>query len=162
MDRRQWLGGIAAVGAIGGFGCLPASAAKTGTGAAGLPVVQVFKDPNCGCCNAWVQHLEKAGFTVQVSEVNDIGAVRQRLGMPAQYGSCHSATVAGYVIEGHVPAAEIRQLLATRPAALGLAVPGMPVGSPGMEMGPRADPYAVLLISRQGAASVFARYPKKA
>ena len=124
--------------------------------------MQVFKNPTCGCCTAWVQHLEKAGFTVQVSELNDTGAVRQRLGMPAQYGGCHTATVAGYVIEGHVPAAEIRQLLSTRPAALGLAVPGMPVGSPGMEMGPRADPYAVLLISRQGAASVFARYPKKA
>ena len=151
MKRREMFSALAAAT------LLPAAWAKPAPTA-----VQVFKDPNCGCCGAWVQHLEKAGFRVQVTEVNDTAAARQRLGMPARYGGCHTATVAGYVLEGHVPAAEIRQLLATRPQALGLAVPGMPVGSPGMEMGPRVDPYDVLLVDRQGGAKVFARYPKKA
>ncbi|MFN6995743.1 MAG: DUF411 domain-containing protein, partial [Aquincola tertiaricarbonis] len=133
--------------ALAGAAVLPAAWAK-----AGMPSVQVFKDPNCGCCGAWVQHLEKAGFQVKVTEVTDTAAARSRLGMPSKFGGCHSATVEGYVIEGHVPAAEIQQLLLKRPAALGLAVPGMPVGSPGMEMGPRVDPYDVLLIDRQGGA----------
>lgn len=150
MKRRDVLSALAAAA------WLPAASAK-----AGLPTVQVFKDPNCGCCGAWVQHLEKAGFAVMVTEVSDPAAARSKLGMPAKYGGCHTATVDGYLIEGHVPAAEIRQLLLKRPPALGLAVPGMPVGSPGMEVGPRVDPYEVLLVDREGGAKVFARYPKR-
>ena len=123
--------------------------------------VHVFKNADCGCCGEWVKHLETAGFRVKVTNVTDTAAVRSRLGMPDRYGSCHTATVEGYVLEGHVPATDVRRLIATRPAALGLAVPGMPVGSPGMEVGDRVDRYDVLLVPRIGDASVFARYPNR-
>ena len=128
---------------------------------AATPAILVFKNTSCGCCGAWVEHLAAAGFEVSVKEVADTGAVRRRLGLPEQYGSCHTATVAGYVLEGHVPAADVRRLLADRPVAIGLAVPGMPVGSPGMEVGSRVDPYEVLLVDRKGKPSVFARYPER-
>lgn len=97
--------------------------------------ILVHKDPNCGCCAGWVQHLKDAGFTVTVQETAQLQAIRKRLGVPGDLAACHTAEVAGYVIEGHVPASAIRELLATRPVAVGLAVPGMPVGSPGMEGG---------------------------
>ena len=125
----------------------------------GLPRLEVFKDPNCGCCGAWVDHMRAAGFTVHVTNVDDTSAARKRLGMPDRLGGCHTATVGGYVLEGHVPSADVRKLLAAKPPALGLAVPGMPVGSPGMEVGARKDPYEVLLVARDGRTSVFARYP---
>ena len=123
--------------------------------------VNVFKNADCGCCGEWVKHLETAGFRVKVTNVTDTAPVRSRLGMPERYGSCHTATVEGYVLEGHVPATDVHRLLKTRPKALGLAVPGMPVGSPGMEVGDRVDRYEVLLVPRIGAASVFARYPNR-
>jgi hypothetical protein len=107
-----------------------------------------------------VQHLKAAGFPVTVRDVADPGPERRRLGMPEAFAGCHTATVSGYVLEGHVPASEVQRLLAERPAALGLAVPGMPGGSPGMEMGGHIDRYEVLLVGRAGQASVFARYPK--
>jgi hypothetical protein len=122
-----------------------------------LPPLQVWKDPNCGCCNDWVALLRADGFQVQVFESGNT-AVRQRLGLPAKYGSCHTALVGGYVVEGHVAASEIRRLLAEKPDALGLAVPGMPVGSPGMDgpaYGNRRDAYDVLLVQRNGASRVF-------
>lgn len=125
-----------------------------------LPDIHVWKSPTCGCCTAWVEHMRKAGFTVNVSEVDDTGPTRKRLGMPAKLGSCHTALVGGYVLEGHVPADDVKRLLRTKPTALGLSVPGMPVGSPGMEMGPRLDPYDVLLVQRDGSTSVFSHYPK--
>ena len=124
-----------------------------------LPPVEVFKSPSCGCCGAWVAHLEREGFTVTVTEVADVSAARARLGMPDALASCHTATVGGYVLEGHVPAREIKKLLADKPAALGLAVPGMPLGSPGMEAGKRQAAYDVLLVSRAGKAMPFASYP---
>src|SRR5688572_22313557 len=121
--------------------------------------VYVFKNADCGCCGEWVKHLEKAGFRVKVTNVTDTAPVRARLGMPERYGSCHTATVEGYVLEGHVHASDVRRLIETRPAAVGLAVPGMPVGSPGMEVGNRVDRYDVLLVQRTGDAKVFSRYP---
>ena len=127
--------------------------------AAAVPV-QVYKDPNCGCCTAWAEHLRQSGFAVQVTDSADLGAVRKRLGMPERFAGCHTAVVESYVLEGHVPAAEVRRLLAMKPQAIGLSVPGMPVGSPGMEVGDRRDPYQVLLIDRGGRERVFARYPK--
>jgi hypothetical protein len=152
MRRRD----IAAAGAAFGLAWwLPARAAPPAS-----PLVEVFKDPSCGCCTAWVEHLKASGFAVKVTEVSDTGAARKRLGMPDAFGGCHTASVAGYVLEGHVPAAEVRRLLATRPDAIGLSVPGMPVGSPGMEVGSRRDPYQVLLIDKRGRDSVFATYPK--
>lgn len=122
--------------------------------------IQVWKDPSCGCCNDWISHLEQNGFQVLASDEGNNGA-RHRLGLPRQYASCHTASVQGYVVEGHVPAADIRRLLKEKPTALGLAVPGMPVGSPGMD-GPvykgRRDPYDVLLVQRDGSATVFSSY----
>ncbi len=122
--------------------------------------IHVYKDPGCECCTGWVKHLSGAGFAVQVTNTEDTAAVRKRTGIPDAFGACHSATVEGYAIEGHVPAAEIRRLLALKPQAIGLAVPSMPPGSPGMEYGDRKDPYQVLLIDRQGKGTVFATYPK--
>ena len=139
-----------------------AAAAFTGRSAwAGevLPQVRVFKSPTCGCCGAWVDHMEAAGFTVAVTEVDDTAVARSKHGLPERFGSCHTAVVAGYVVEGHVPAKDVKKLLAMKPVAIGLAVPGMPVGSPGMEMGSRKDPYQVLLVAKDGRERVFSSYP---
>lgn len=136
--------------------CVPAMAAAP---AQGLPVIDVFKSPTCGCCSGWVAHLEREGFTVKVHEVEDTGATRTRLHIPDALASCHTASVAGYALEGHVPAREIKKLLAAKPAAVGLAVPGMPMGSPGMEMGHHRQAYEVMLVLPQGATSVYASYP---
>lgn len=124
------------------------------------PLVEVWKDPNCGCCKDWMKHLESSGFTVRAIDSGNT-AVRAKLGMPARLGSCHTARVADYVIEGHVPVRDIRRLLKERPVALGLAVPGMPVGSPGMDgpaYGERRDPYEVLLVQAGGTSRVFQSY----
>jgi hypothetical protein len=122
------------------------------------PPVEVWKDPNCGCCRDWVAYLEREGFQVVVHDVGNTAA-RRRLGMPSRLGSCHTATVDGYVIEGHVPVEDIRSLLDARPAGvLGLAVPGMPVGSPGMDgaiYGGRRDPFDVLRVARDGRVDVY-------
>ncbi|HEY7646815.1 MAG TPA: DUF411 domain-containing protein [Hyphomicrobiales bacterium] len=123
-----------------------------------LPLVTVNKDPNCGCCTAWAEHLRSAGFTTSIVPAADMDAVKNRLGVPSALTSCHTAEVGGYVIEGHVPAAAIVRLLAEKPKARGLAVPDMPVGSPGMEVaGTRPEEYQVLLFG-DGAPKVFARY----
>jgi hypothetical protein len=143
-------------------GALAATAAWPARAASATAEVQVFKSPTCGCCGAWVEHMRAAGFRVKVTEVDDTTAARKRLGLPDRYGSCHTATVAGYVLEGHVPAAEVKRLLATRPQALGLAVPGMPPSAPGMDVPGRKDPYDVLLIGTDGQSRVFASYPRKA
>jgi hypothetical protein len=127
---------------------------------AALPQVRVFKSPYCECCGAWGEHLKAAGFEVKVTEVTDTTAARKRLAMPDKFGSCHTATVGNCVLEGHVPAEEVKRLLASSPRAVGLAVPAMPVGSPGMEMGSRKDPYDVFLVDPSGQGSVFAHYPK--
>jgi hypothetical protein len=121
------------------------------------PKVEVFKSASCGCCGAWVEHMRQNGFQVIAHDVGDVPAERKKLGMPDRLGSCHSAKVGGYVIEGHVPAADIRRLLKEKPKALGLAVPSMPPGSPGME-GPRAIPYDTLLVARDGTTRVFASH----
>lgn len=127
--------------------------------------MEVWKDPNCGCCKDWIEIMERSGFDVKVHEVGN-SAVRAKLGLPAQYGSCHTALVGGYVVEGHVPAADVRKLLQEKPKALGITAPGMPVGSPGMdgpEYGGRKDPYDVLLITKNlmgnnVSARVFTSY----
>ncbi|TPQ31225.1 DUF411 domain-containing protein [Cupriavidus pinatubonensis] len=124
--------------------------------------VKVWKSPTCGCCKDWVAHLQSNGFDVATYEVDDLPAARRKAGMPDRYGSCHTAVVEGYALEGHVPAREIRRLLRERPTAVGLAVPGMPLGSPGMdgpEYGGRRTPYDVLLVMGDGRARVFQAYP---
>ena len=151
MRRRHILSMLAAGTAVVGFPAVAATAP---------PQVKVFKSPYCECCGAWVEHMKAAGFDVKVTLVDDTTAARKRLGMPDKFGSCHTATVGGYVLEGHVPAVEVKKLLALKPAAVGLAVPGMPPGSPGMEVGTRQDPYEVFLIDKSGHETVFASYPK--
>lgn len=111
--------------------------------------ITVHKDPNCGCCTGWVRHLEKSGFTTRVIETSQLDTVKKRLGVPDDLASCHTAEVADYIIEGHVPAAAIKRLLAEKPKARGLAVPGMPIGSPGMEGGV-PEFYEVVLFGPQG------------
>ena len=119
--------------------------------------IAVIKDPDCGCCTEWVAHLRESGFIVEVTDTREQPAISAKLGVPEDLRGCHSATVAGYVIEGHVPAADITRLLAEKPAARGLAVPGMPMGSPGMEQGGAKQPYVTVLFG-DGAARVFARH----
>jgi hypothetical protein len=123
---------------------------------------EVWKSPTCGCCKDWITHLEANGFRVKVHDVGNTAA-RARLKIAAKLGSCHTALVGGYAIEGHVPAADIQRLLKERPDAIGLAVPGMPHGSPGMDgpaYGNRQDPYDVLLIAQDGSTRVFSSYFK--
>ena len=124
------------------------------------PLVTVFKTPTCGCCGKWVEHLKANGFTVKVQEVNDTSAYEKQYRVPRNMVSCHTAVVNGYTIEGHVPAAEIKRLLNERPHAVGLAVPGMPVGSPGMEAA-RSEAYSVFVFDENGRASVYAHYPSR-
>lgn len=119
--------------------------------------ITVYKAATCGCCNKWVEHLERAGFTVKAHNVADVVEYKIRHGVSPELGSCHTALVDGYVIEGHVPADDIKRLLKEKPVATGLAVPAMPMGSPGME-GHRKDDYEVVLFGRDGSRKVFARH----
>lgn len=126
--------------------------------AAAAATIMVHKTPWCGCCVQWIAHLRSNGFTVSVQDHQDLAPVARRLGIPDALRSCHSAKVGGYAIEGHVPAADIKRLLASKPKAAGLAVAGMPVGSPGMEQGGRKQPYSTMIFDRSGKARLFARH----
>ena len=140
--RRHALHLLAAAAGLAALPALAASPAK-------IPM-EVWKDPNCGCCKDWIVLMEQAGFAVTVHDSGN-SAVRAKLGLPVQYGSCHTALVGGYLVEGHVPAADVHKLLKDKPKALGITVPGMPIGSPGMdgpEYGGRKDPYDVLLVTK--------------
>jgi hypothetical protein len=123
------------------------------------PSMVVYKTPTCGCCSKWVDHVKAAGFNVTVHDVQSTAEYRRKYGVPDQLQSCHTGVVNGYAIEGHVPVADIQTLLKKRPKAKGLAVPGMPIGSPGMEQGPRRQAYSVLLFTSDGKASAFQSYP---
>jgi hypothetical protein len=120
--------------------------------------IAVYKNESCACCRLWVRHVQKAGFSVEVHNVSNLGPTKERVGIPPAMGSCHTAETGGYFIEGHVPADDIRRLLREHPNARGLTVPGMPVGSPGMEMEGKNVPYDVLLIAKDGTASVYAHH----
>jgi len=150
-SRRRWLtasGAMLALWAAGpAFGTRP-------------PRIEVWKSPTCGCCGDWIAQMKAAGFEIVVHDEGNTAA-RARLGVAEKFGSCHTAMVGGYALEGHVPAREVKKLLAQRPAAIGLAVPGMPIGSPGMDgpaYGGRRDPYDVMLLTRDGGARVFQSY----
>lgn len=140
------------------LGLISSAAVAFATGVRGdtRPIITVSKDPNCGCCTGWVEHLRRDGFVATVIETTDLQAIKMRLGVPADLASCHTAEIAGYIIEGHVPAQAIRRLIAERPDALGLAVPGMPVGSPGMEGG-APEIYDVILFGKRPPTS-FGRF----
>jgi len=151
VARRRFLAACAAA---------PVAAVLPSSRAAAPTPVEMWKSPDCGCCKDWVRHLEANGFAVRSHDSGNTDA-RQRLRMPLRYGSCHTAQVGGYAIEGHVPAREIRRLLSERPAAVGLAVPAMPVGAPGMdgpEYGGRRDRYDVLLVRSDGSATSYQSY----
>ena len=122
------------------------------------PRITVFKDPNCGCCKSWVEHLRKHGYDVATRDTTDVTPTKRTARVPEQLYSCHTAFVNGYVIEGHVPAADIDRLLKDKPRIAGIAVAGMPAGSPGMEMGGRVDHYDVMAFNRDGSTRVFARH----
>ena len=149
LSRRSALVGIMAF----------ASAVPLGMAASGnLPQMRVMRDPSCGCCGAWVEHVRQAGFRAEVVETSELDRVKVRLGVPPALTACHTAEIAGYVIEGHVPASAIKRLLADKPQAKGLAVAGMPVGSPGMEVeGTESETYLVILFGPAGERT-FARY----
>lgn len=119
--------------------------------------LEMYKSPYCGCCGKWAEHLQKSGFQVVTHEVEDVPAMRKKLGIPDRLGSCHSAKVGNYVFEGHVPATDIQRLLKEKPKALGLAVPGMPPGSPGMDI-PNSPPYETLLVQADGSTQTFAKH----
>jgi hypothetical protein len=124
-----------------------------------LTKVVVYKDPACGCCSQWVAHMNDNGFAATAQDVSDTVSYKRQYGVTPDLYSCHTALVEGYVIEGHVPAAEVKRLLSERPDLRGLSVPGMPAGSPGMEQGGRKDRFDVVAINRDGTTSVYASYP---
>jgi hypothetical protein len=148
LNRRDVLLVSAAVLAAG-----PSCAAQAG------PSIKVYKDASCGCCTAWVDHLKAKGFKTEVDETQDMAAIKTKYGVPGDLTSCHTGIVAGYAIEGHVPAADIKRLLKDKPKALGIAVPAMPVNSPGMEVpGQPDEPYTVWLFAKDGTRSPFATH----
>jgi hypothetical protein len=153
LQFRIMLAGLAAIVA----GATVVSAATGGAASsAPSPHITVYKSPTCGCCQDWVEHIEEHGFTVTVHDTSTLTEVKARRNVPQALQSCHTAEVGGYVVEGHVPADLVQRLLKERPAVVGLAVPGMPMGSPGME-GPRKDPYDVVTFDRRGQTAVYAK-----
>ncbi len=127
-------------------------------GAAHAAALTIYKSASCGCCAKWVEHVEKHGFTVKVVNVDDVMAVKAKAGIPDSLASCHTSMVGGYVVEGHVPAADIKKLLAEKPKAKGIAVAGMPMGAPGMEHGDHRQPYDTMLLKADGSTAIFARH----
>jgi hypothetical protein len=123
-------------------------------------VGEVFKSPTCGCCIKWVAHMTESGFALNEKNVTpgELSRIKTAAGVDARYAACHTAKIGGYVVEGHVPAEDVKRLLAEKPDAIGLAVPGMPLGSPGMEAGGATEPYEVLLLKKDGSSEVFARH----
>ncbi len=119
--------------------------------------ITVYKSPTCGCCSEWVKHMEANGYSVISNNVEDLDAIKMILGVPEPFQSCHTAMVDGYIVEGHVPAADVTRMLAEKPKATGLAAPGMPAGAPGMEVG-SVDKYDVLLFKSDGSADVYSSY----
>ena len=139
----------AVLGAGGGF----AAGSEDAEGVKAM----VYKSPTCGCCSKWIDHLEANGFEVESKDLVDVTPVKRMNGVPMNLASCHTAIIGGYFIEGHVPAADVKRLLAERPDVVGLAVPNMPMGSPGME-GPRSERYSVLAVKKDGTTEVFAQH----
>ncbi len=129
------------------------------TSTSSLPLMIVHKSESCGCCGLWVEHMKQAGFPVEVRNLDNVNPIKERLGVPLGKGSCHTAEVGGYFVEGHVPAGDVKRLLAEKPAARGLVLPGMPAGSPGMEMPDgRVQPYVVELVVEDGNTEAFAHH----
>ena len=157
------------------FGLVSAALALTGCSMAQSPPAQtlepvadkvatnseltVFRSPTCNCCHQWIDHMEAAGFTVQDNITEDMTAIKEQYGVPANLASCHTTVVDGYVVEGHIPAEDVQRLLAEKPDVAGIAVPGMPIGSPGMESGDYVEPYTVFSFNEDGETATFAEHP---
>ena len=155
--------GLAACAKTPATGAANDAASATSTSAAlavdtSLPSIVAFKSPTCGCCELWVEHMRAAGFQVEVKDTQDMGAIKAEAGVPVGQGSCHTAKVGNYYLEGHVPAADVKRLLAEAPDARGLIVPGMVPGSPGMEQGGVTKPYDVLLLAKDGSTTVYSHH----
>lgn len=151
LSRRQFVASLFAT---------PLIAAVPAFAAAPAPTIYVAKTATCGCCGLWIEHLEKEGFKVDAENMaaGQLSRFKTSHGIPPQLASCHTGRIADYTIEGHVPAREIKRLIAEKPEAIGLTVPGMPLGSPGMDFGAERDAYDVLLIEKDGSTRVFASY----
>jgi hypothetical protein len=159
MDRREF---FLTAGGVAVASLLPSrEAGAQQQQPATLPPMTVYKSPTCGCCTNWVEHAKKAGFTVKTVDTEDLAGVKRELGVPARLASCHTVVIGQFLVEGHVPAADVKRLLRERPTGVrGIAVPGMPIGSPGMEQGPPAnyDKYDVIAFTASGATSIFAKH----
>lgn len=151
-SRRNFIVGLASAGAVGLI-----IRTRSAAAAQHLPPVTIYKSPSCGCCVEWADHLRANGFQTRLEDRDDLQSIKSARAVPEALQSCHTAIIGNYTIEGHVPARDIELLLALEPDALGLAVPGMPIGSPGMEMGPQKEPFASYLFSKSGYA-IFAQY----
>ena len=154
MNRRGLIAKLLAVGMMVAIALLGPSTAQ----AQAATELTVYRSPTCNCCGHWVDHMQAAGFAVENVITDDMDAIKDQYGVPEALASCHTALVEGYVIEGHVPASDVQRLLSERPAILGIAAPGMPVGSPGMEMGDRVDPYTVVSFTANGDTATFAEH----
>jgi hypothetical protein len=137
----------------------PATKAPANQQASPAPEMTVYRSPTCTCCGRWLEHMKQNGFAIKDIPTEDMDAIKRQHGVPATLQSCHTALVDGYWVEGHVPAEDVKKLLRDKPAVAGISVPGMPVGTPGMEMGPRQDPFAVMQLDKSGNTSVFHDYP---
>lgn len=161
MRRLSIFGALTLLAACGNAEAAPEAGAPEALALAtpdqDLPTIVVYKTSTCGCCGGWVEHMRQAGFTIDARDVSNTDLMRTKVdaGVPGQMATCHTALVDGYVVEGHVPADQVKRLLAERPQVAGIAVPGMPMGSPGME-GPSARPYQVYTFDRDGGSAVFA------
>ena len=154
MTRREWLrvsSGAAVTFLVGGI------AGRAERAAPGALELTVWKTPTCGCCSKWVEHMRAAGFTPKVTDLTDVTPIKRKHGVPVELESCHTAIVGGYTIEGHIPADVVQQMLKEKPAIVGIAVPGMPAGSPGMESGTRKASYSVIAFDKAGKTRVFAK-----
>ena len=150
---------VLAFAAVVGAGALCSGAAAQRTAPAKPVMMAVYKTPTCGCCAKWVEHMKQNGFTVHVTDLNDLSAIKTKHGVPSRAQSCHTAVVNGYVVEGHVPASDVKRMLKEKPAIAGLALPGMPQGSPGMERPDNLVPaYQVLSFEKSGATRVYAQH----
>lgn len=157
MSRLAFITAISAL-ALGGAIYVGSGLVAAQQKSAG-PLVEVFKSPTCGCCAKWVEHMNANGFNVRTTEINDLTEIKKSRGVPDQVQSCHTAVVNGYVVEGHVPASDVHRLLKEKPAIAGIAVGGMPVGSPGMDFpGTKAQAYSVVAFDKTGATRVFAKH----
>lgn len=153
LDLLLGLGAVAAVASGGGL-------LSAGASTPALMPVTAYRSASCGCCKGWLQHMRANGFTVRDVVVADVDVVKRRLGVPARLASCHTAEVAGFALEGHVPAADVKRLLQRRPPVTGIAVPGMPLGSPGMESAFAKEPFTVMAFTRSGAITTFSQHPQ--